>query len=55
MKGSAVGGMMTGLALGAAAVTAFSMMSRQNQRKVRAFAMRSGRMLTDKANELFGK
>jgi len=55
MKGSAIGGVMTGLALGAAAYTAFNMMSRQNQRKVRTFAMRSGKMLTNKAHELFGK
>ncbi len=55
MKGSAIGGIVSGLALGAAAVTAFNMMSRQNQRKVRSFAMRSGRMLSNKANELFGK
>lgn len=55
MKGSAIGGVMTGLALGAAAYTAFNMMSRQNQRKVRAFAMRSGRKLTNKASEIFGK
>jgi hypothetical protein len=55
MKGSAIGGIAAGLALGAAAVTAFNMMSRQNQRKVRSFAMRSGRMLSSKANELFGK
>ena len=55
MKGSAIGGVVTGLALSAVAMTAFSMMSRQNQRKVRSFAMRSGRKLTDKASELFGK
>ena len=52
---AAVGGVMTGLALGAAAMTAFNMMSRQNQRKVRSFAMRSGKMLSNKASELFGK
>ena len=40
---------------GAAAVTAFNMMSRQNQRKVRSFAMRSGKMLSNKAHEMFGK
>lgn len=55
MKTTAIGGVMTGLALGAAAVTAFSMMSRQNQRKVRSFAMRSGKMLSNKAHEMFGK
>lgn len=55
MKASAIGGVVTGLALSAAAYTAFNMMSRQNQRKVRAFAMRSGRKLTDKAGEMFGK
>ncbi len=55
MKGSAIGGVIGGLALGAAAVTAFNMMSRPNQRKVRSFAMRSGRVLSNKANELFGK
>jgi len=55
MKGSTIGGVVTGLALGAAALTAFNMMSRQNQRKVRSFAMRSGRMISQKANELMGK
>jgi len=55
MKTAAIGGVMTGLALGAAAVTAFNMMSRQNQRKVRSFAMRSGKMLSSKAHEMFGK
>ena len=55
MKGSTIGGVVTGLALSAAAVGAYSMMNRQQQRKVRSFAMRSGKMLTNKANELFGK
>ena len=55
MKGSAIGGIAAGLALGAAAVTAFNMMSRQNQRKVRSLAMKSGKKLTNKASELFGK
>ena len=55
MKASAIGGIVTGLALGAAAVGAFGMMSRQNQRKVRSIAMRSGKKLADKAGELLGK
>ncbi len=55
MRTSAIGGIAAGMALGAAAVTAFNMMSRQNQRKVRSLAMRSGKAITNKANELFGK
>ena len=55
MKASAIGGVMTGLALGAAAVTAYGMMNSRSQRKVRSLAMRSGKMLSSKANELFGK
>lgn len=55
MKASSIGGIVAGMALGAAAVSAFGMMSRQNQRKLRSFAMRSGKKLTNKAGELFGK
>ena len=55
MSRSSIGGLMAGMALSAAAMTAFSMMSRQNQRKVRSFAMRSGKMLSNKAHEMFGK
>jgi ribosomal protein S1 len=55
MKGSAIGGVLGGVTLGVAAVTAFNMMSRANQRKVRSFATRSGRVLSSKVNELFGK
>lgn len=55
MSRSSIGGLMAGMALSAAAMTAFSMMSRQNKRKVRSLAMKSGRKLTDKAGELFGK
>ena len=51
------GGQMfyAGLAIGAAAAGAYGMMSRQQQRKLRTMAMRSGKMLTNKASELFGK
>ncbi|MBQ2957786.1 MAG: hypothetical protein IJE08_15165 [Clostridia bacterium] len=55
MKASAIGGIVTGLAIGAAAAGAYGMMSRQQQRKLRTMAMRSGKMLTNKASELFGK
>lgn len=55
MKASAIGGIVTGLAIGAAAAGAYGMMSRQQQRRLRSFAMRSGKKLSDKAGELFGK
>ena len=55
MKTTAIGGVVTGLALGTAVVTAFNMMSRQNQRKVRSIAMRSGKLISNKAHELFSK
>ena len=55
MKVSAIGGIVTGMALGAAAVTAYGMMDGRSRRKLRSFAMRSGKMLSSKAGELFGK
>ena len=55
MKASTIGSIMAGMAMGAAAVGAYSMMNRQTQNKVRSFAMRSGKMLTNKAGELLGK
>ncbi len=55
MKSMSFGGMMAGMALGAATVAAFNMMSRQNKRKLHRFAVVSGRKLSDKANDLFGK
>ncbi len=55
MKRSSIGGMAAGMALGLAAMTAYGMMSRASRRRLRAFAMRSGRKLAEAADGLFGR
>ncbi len=55
MKGSTITGLVTGMAIGAAALGAYGMMSRSDRNKMRSIVMRTGQRMTDKANEFMGK
>jgi hypothetical protein len=48
-------GMVAGVVLGAAAATAFGMMSWQDKAKIRKFAQDSGHKLAEKTGDIMGK
>ena len=55
MKYSSIGALAAGMALGAGAVRAYGMMSRSTRRRLRGLAMRTGRALWEKTEELLGR
>ncbi|NLG24550.1 MAG: hypothetical protein GX558_04290 [Clostridiales bacterium] len=55
MNGRTTIGLLAGVALGAAAAAAYSMMSGQDKARLRKFAQDSGHKLAEKTGEIMGK